>query len=142
MLSSRSALRTTRALRVVKRQPQKSRFQSTDSSSTASNPALTGGIAGGLTALIGGYAWYHFSGAKTVVKTTKETQAYLKSAQEQFKKQIQEKAPSPSEGLKWLRQVSTYYAGFVPGASYYVNTAFDDLDKIHGKHGQEVDQII
>jgi len=44
--------------------------------------------------------------------------------------------------LKWLRQVTTYYGGFIPGASSYINTAFDDFDKVHEKHADEVDQIV
>jgi len=59
-----------------------------------------------------------------------------------FKEQVQEKAPSPNEALRWLRQVSTYYAGFIPGASGFVNTTFDDLDKVRAKHGDEVDKIV
>merc|ERR1711939_994325 len=73
---------------------------------------------------------------------TSPAQQYMKETQEQFKKQFAEKAPEPNEALKWLRQVSTYYAGFLPGASGFVNTTFDDLDRIRDKHGDEVDKIV
>ena len=92
---------------------------------------MTGAIAGGATAFGLGYAWYHFSGTKSVVSTAQETQAYLTSAQEKFKKQVQEKAPNPNEAMQWLRNVTTFYAGFIPGASGYVNSMFNDLDQIH-----------
>jgi hypothetical protein len=34
------------------------------------------------------------------------------------------------------------YAAFIPGAKGYVNTAFNDLDSIRSKHGDEVDAIV
>jgi len=146
MLYSRTSgsLRAVRAVRIQSsriRRPYP-RFQSTISSSSSStggsNHALIGGIAGGSVALIGGYAWYYFSGAKTLVNTAHETKQYFQTAQ----KKLTENAPAPNEALKWLRQVSTYYAGFVPGASGMVDTAFNDLDTIHEKHRDEADKII
>jgi len=135
-------LRTSRAIRVPRRRIQSSRFQSTGPSTTQSNPAVTGAVAGAAASVILGYAWYHFSGTKSVVQTAKQTKQYMQSAQDQFKKQVQDKAPDPNEALRWLRQVSTYYAGFIPGASGFVETTFDDLDKIRSKHGDEVDKIV
>jgi len=119
------------------------RFESTTSNPPPSaSGALTGAIAGGATAFALGYGWYYFSGTRSVVSTAHEAQQYMKSTSEQFKKQFQEKAPEPNEALKWLRQVTTYYAGFLPGASGLVNTTFDDLDRIRDKHGDEVDKIV
>ncbi|KIW05027.1 uncharacterized protein PV09_04182 [Verruconis gallopava] len=139
MFASRSALRASRTLRVPKRQL---RWQSTSSVSPPTSGAVSGAIAGGATAFLLGYAWYWYSGAKTVVNTAKEAQEYMRSTQEEFKRQFQEKAPSPNEAMRWLRQVTTYYAGFLPGASGFVNATFDDLDKIRERHGDEVDQIV
>jgi hypothetical protein len=102
------------------------------------NPALSGGLAGATAAVITGYAWYHFSGTKSIVNTAQQTKSYFDSATQK----LTENAPKPNEALKWLRQVSTYYAGFVPGASGYIDTAFNDLDKIHEKHKDEVDEIV
>jgi phage tail protein X len=103
---------------------------------------MSGAVAGAASALAVGYGWYWYSGTKSVVNTAQEAKQYMNSAQQQFKKQFQEKAPEPNEALRWLRQVTTYYAGFLPGASGFVNSTFDDLDKIREKHGDEVDKIV
>lgn len=55
---------------------------------------------------------------------------------------LQDKAPAPNEALKWLRSTASSYAAFIPGAKGYVDTAFDDLDKVHEKHADEVEKII
>ncbi|EED14885.1 conserved hypothetical protein [Talaromyces stipitatus ATCC 10500] len=129
---------TAPAVRCARQQPRSQarfvnrRFQSTTSQATssASNPALIGGIAG--------YAWYHFSGAKTLVKTSKETHAYIKQA----KQKIVEKTPEPDEAFRWLRDTVKSYAVFIPGGRGYVDTAFDDLEKIRNNHKEEFDRIV
>lgn len=99
---------------------------------------MIGSIAGGVTAFATCYGWYQFSGIKTVANTAHQTKQYVDTSI----KKLQESTPNPNEALKWLRQTATAYAGFVPGASGAVNTAFDELDEIHGKHKDEVDAII
>jgi hypothetical protein len=93
---------------------------------------------GGSIVFLGGYVYYHFSGAKTFVNTAHQTKAYFDKA---FKK-TQEAAPEPSQTLQWLRDTALSYAVLIPGAKGYVNKAFDDLDSIHDKHGSEVDAIV
>lgn len=88
--------------------------------------------------MVGCYTWYYFSGAKTLVNAAQDTKAYMQTARDR----LVEKTPEPNEALKWLRQAATYYGGFIPGASGYINTAFDDFDKVHEKHADEVDQIV
>ncbi|KAJ6032759.1 hypothetical protein N7540_003491 [Penicillium herquei] len=118
----------------------KQRFQSTASNAApaGNNPALIGGLAGGAVALVTGYTWYHFSGAKTLVNTSKQTQAYIEHA----KQKVAEKTPEPNEAYCWLRETVKNYAVFIPGARSYVDTAFDDLDKIRKDHGQEFDEVV
>ncbi|CAL8583370.1 hypothetical protein XPA_008994 [Xanthoria parietina] len=110
----------------------------TNSSGSSSSGALVGGLAGGAFAFAGGYAWYHFSGAKTLVNTAHETQNTLTKYSQQFK----DSKPEPAEAIKWLRSTARSYAAFIPGARGYVDTFFDDLDAIHRKHGKEVDSIV
>lgn len=55
---------------------------------------------------------------------------------------MKEQTPEPSELLKWFRGTVTSYAGFIPGAKPYVDSAFNDLDKIEQKHRGEVNDII
>lgn len=145
----RAALRSTRALRarpspIRARQPRNLRLQSTapahasGESSGGSSHALMGGVAGGLVALLGGYLWYSFSGAKSVVNSVHQAKSYADSA---FKKTTAA-APEPSQAVQWLRDTVTGYTKMIPGASIYVDKAFDDLDKVREKHGDEVDKII
>ncbi|KAJ5747483.1 uncharacterized protein N7511_009179 [Penicillium nucicola] len=117
-----------------------SRFQSTTSNAASSgtNSALIGGLAGGGVAFIAGYSWYHFSGIKTVVNTSKQTQAYI----DQAKQTIAQKTPEPNEAFNWLRDTSKSYAVFIPGARGYIDTAFDDLDTIRNDHGKEFDEVV
>ncbi|KIW17780.1 hypothetical protein PV08_04975 [Exophiala spinifera] len=147
----RVAVRSTRALRlrqpmpVRPRQPRNARFQSTNPgkappspSSPSTNDALIGGIAGGATAFLAVYLWYYFSGTKSVVNSVHQARSYVDSA---FKKTT-ETVPEPNEAVEWLKETVKTYTKMIPGASKYVDSAFDDLDKIREKHGDEVDQII
>ncbi|KAJ6104556.1 hypothetical protein N7523_010876 [Penicillium sp. IBT 18751x] len=117
-----------------------SRFQSTAShaASSGSSPALIGGLAGGAAAFSAGYLWYHFSGVKTLVNTSKQTQAYL----DQAKQKIVEKTPEPNEAFRWLEDTVKSYAVLIPGARGYVDTAFEDLKRIQNDHHKEFDEII
>jgi len=145
MQASRSTFRLTRTLRPRTQILRARRYESTSGSSSAASQsgatntaAIVGGVVGGSLVFLGGYAWYHFSGAKTFVNTAQSAKSYFDQA---FKKST-EKAPAPSEALQWLRQTTSSYAAFIPGAKGYVDTAFDDLDAIHEKHGSEVDKIV
>ncbi|KIW98793.1 uncharacterized protein Z519_00456 [Cladophialophora bantiana CBS 173.52] len=144
----RAALRSGRALRV--RQPvqfsshsRNARFQSTGPAKTASDAssssgqALLGGLAGGTFAFVLGYMWYQFSGAKSALNTIHSTKAYVENA---FKKTTQN-APEPNQAIQWLEETVQSYTRMIPGASKYVDSAFD-VDKVREKHGDEVDQII
>ena len=99
---------------------------------------MVGGLTGGALVFLGGYGYYHFSGAKTMVNTAHQTKQYFEAAQ----KRLSDSAPEPNEALKWLRQTATSYAAFIPGAKSYVDSAFNDLDAIQAKHGDEVDQVV
>lgn len=55
---------------------------------------------------------------------------------------MKQKAPEPNEALDWLRQTTTSYAAFIPGAKKYVDSAFDDIDAVQKKHGSKVQKIV
>ncbi|KAJ5151230.1 uncharacterized protein N7482_010482 [Penicillium canariense] len=116
------------------------RFQSTASNSTssASNPAIVGGVAGGAVAFAAGYTWYYFSGAKTLVDSNKQVKEYVQQA----RKKLSEKAPEPNEAYSWLKSTVNRYAVFIPGGRGYVDTAFNDLEKIRDNHAEEFDKIV
>ena len=70
--------------------------------------------------------------------TARETQDAFK----RYGKQLKESSPDPNVALEWLRSSAKSYAAFIPGATGYVDSAFDDLDAVRSKHGKEVDNII
>ncbi|EMD95573.1 hypothetical protein COCC4DRAFT_156098 [Bipolaris maydis ATCC 48331] len=121
---------------------QHPRFQSTQTASSTNSGAGThaavGAASGALAAITVGYIFYRQSGAREVVVASKTAQGYVKSASQKIKEQT----PEPNEALQWLRQAAQSYAAFIPGAKGYVDSAFDDLDAIRAKHGDEVDNIV
>jgi hypothetical protein len=124
---------------------QQSRFESTVSSgnvtsgnSGAGSHAAIGAVSGAAAAVAVGYIFYRTSGARDVVMATKTTKAYVNSATQKIK----ETTPEPNEALAWLRNAAQSYAAFIPGAKGYVDSAFDDLDAVREKHGDEVDRIV
>ncbi|KAL8957318.1 MAG: hypothetical protein Q9193_005375 [Seirophora villosa] len=133
--------RPTRSIRQVRHESGNASASSSgpaQSSGGSSSQALVGGLAGGALVFLGGYGWYHFSGAKTFVDTARET----KSTVEKYTRQLKESDPEPSEALRWLRSAAQSYASFIPGARGLVDTFFNDLDAIHKKHAPEVDSIV
>ncbi|MCJ1398609.1 hypothetical protein MMC11_001809 [Xylographa trunciseda] len=142
MSASRAAFRSVRQLRNLPIARASRRYATTGQEASKSSPnysqAIIGGLVGGGIAFAGGYTYYYFSGAKTLVNTAHQTKAYFEEAQERLAKAT----PEPNEALKWLRSTATTYAAFIPGASGYVNTAFDDLDAVRAKHGGKVDDIV
>ncbi|CAI6332560.1 unnamed protein product [Periconia digitata] len=153
MLSKRVASNVTSVARCTRRpvpripanarlRTQNSRFQSTSSGSSSgassSSPALIGGVAGSLATFSIGYLWYRQSGAQDLLAATKTTKDYLNTTS----KKLKDSTPEPNEALQWLRHTAHSYAVFIPGARGYIDAAFNDLDAIRSKHGQEVDDIV
>lgn len=135
--SSRSAARANK----LPFRAQQPRFQSTSTaapSGGAGSAALVGAASGAAAAVTVGYIFYRTSGTREIVQATKTTKDYVNSAT----KKIKETTPEPNEALQWLRSAAQSYAAFIPGAKHYVDSAFDDLDAVREKHGDEVDSII
>ncbi|CAL3965122.1 hypothetical protein PZA11_002058 [Diplocarpon coronariae] len=137
---SRTAKSVARAARTARPAPEQIRFATTNQQAAAAggSSGLVGGIAGGTLVFLGGYSYYHFSGAKSIVNAASSSKAQL----QKLTQGIQNSAPEPNEALKWLRQTTQQYAALIPGARSYVDSAFNDLDKVQAKHGDEVDKII
>ena len=143
MSTSRTAVRSIRQLRVplarnVRRYATAGQEAGSSNAGSGISHGVLGGLIGGGIVFAGGYGYYHFSGAKTMVTTAHQTKAYFENAQKKFA----EATPEPNEILQWLRQTAISYAAFIPGAKGYINTAFDDLDAVHNKHGDKVDKIL
>lgn len=88
--------------------------------------------------LAGGYAWYHFSGAKSTIDTSKQIITTLTTSKEQAVAAL----PKPNEALSYLRSTAKAYTVFIPGASAAIDATFDALDELHDDHREEVDGII
>ncbi|RDW66212.1 hypothetical protein BP6252_09847 [Coleophoma cylindrospora] len=142
MISSRAVARSARVLRApIRKNAHQIRFASTEQKQAAAaggSSGLVGGLVGGGLVFAAGYAYYHFSGAKTIVTTAKST----KNQFDKLTQSMKDSAPQPNEALKWLRSTAQSYAVFIPGAKSYVDTAFNDLDTIEKNHRGEVDEIV
>ncbi|KAH7418168.1 hypothetical protein BKA64DRAFT_653734 [Cadophora sp. MPI-SDFR-AT-0126] len=141
MFTSRTAARAAaRSARTPLRASRQVRFQTTNQQAAKAGGAsgLVGGLAGGSLVFLAGYGYYHFSGAKSIVNAASTSKAQL----QKLTQGIQDSAPEPNEALKWLRSTTSQYAAFIPGAKPYVDSAFNDLDKVQAKHGDEVDKIV
>jgi hypothetical protein len=123
---------------------QTPRFQSTSSGPTASSggggasSAAIGALTGSLATVSIGYLWYRQSGAREILAATKTTKDYVNTAS----KKLKESTPEPNEALDWLRSTAQSYAVFIPGARGYIDSAFNDIDAVREKHGDEVDNIV
>jgi len=121
---------------------QQLRFQSTGPGATGNagtgTHALVGAASGAAAAVLVVYIAYRQSGVHDVVAAAQTTKSYVNTATQKIKKQT----PEPNEALAWLRNAAQSYAAFIPGAKGYVDSAFDDLDAIREKHGDEVDKIV
>ncbi|OSX66568.1 hypothetical protein POSPLADRAFT_1031540 [Postia placenta MAD-698-R-SB12] len=115
------------------------RFQSTASGSSTAVSQVAAGATGGVVVLVGVYAWYHFSGAKTAVDASKAAANYY----QETKRAIAENAPkNPNEVIEFLRKTTKSYAGLIPGASSYIDSTFDTLDQLHKTHGDDVNRVL
>ncbi|KAL5523583.1 hypothetical protein ACEPAG_7756 [Sanghuangporus baumii] len=135
--------------RVVVRRPPcaRARFQSTSSSSGSSYRSydashVASGVAGGLTAVLVGYAWYHTSGLKTVVQTSKDMKNYLQFTRDKVLTKANETAKNPSQALSNLRDIAKSYTVYIPGAGSYIDETFEELQYIYEKHADEMDSIL
>ncbi|KAF7792331.1 hypothetical protein EIP86_003367 [Pleurotus ostreatoroseus] len=97
------------------------------------------GLAGGATVIAVLYGYYHFSGVKKLVDTSKSTQEYLQRAKDSM---LQNAPKNPNEALAFLRGVAKNYASVIPGAGAYVDSSFDMLDELHDTHRDELDRIL
>ena len=138
---SRCAFRPVPRTPVARIRVQNARFQSTSSSTSSSgsgSSAAIGALTGSLATITVGYIWYRQSGARELLTATKTTKDYVNSATTKLK----ESTPEPNEALDWLRDAAKSYSVFIPGARGYIDSAFNDLDAVRAKHGQEVDDIV
>ncbi|KAI4859192.1 hypothetical protein F4820DRAFT_467269 [Hypoxylon rubiginosum] len=135
--------RSSRTLRA-----HQTRFQSSSSSSpsgsstSASSSHLAAGVAGGVAAGTFLYTAYLFSPAgktsRTINKTIKEVnKKYNEAAQK-----LQENTPDTDQTINYIKDFCYSYVAWVPGGRQYVDTTFNDIEKVRENHRDEVDQIL
>ncbi|EME77308.1 uncharacterized protein MYCFIDRAFT_90525 [Pseudocercospora fijiensis CIRAD86] len=108
----------------------------------AGGSALTGGLIGGGVVFAAGYAYYHFSGAKTLVQTSASAKQYADQVAEQVKSQLKELKPTDSgNALNEIKSFAQKYATWVPGGKEFIDKSFKDLEDIQQKHGDEVNDL-
>lgn len=143
MIPSRQTSRVV--LRRVGRSPiprQNIRFQSTSSPSASSNSHFTAGIAGGLAGATLLYGIYSFTPAgrtaSKINKAAKEAELkYLQAA-----KKLQDNTPSSDQAIDSIKQFAYSYVGWIPGGKAYVDTAFEDWEKVRENHKDEADELV
>ncbi|KAG8165578.1 hypothetical protein KVR01_004130 [Diaporthe batatas] len=151
MIPSRTVARSLpRAARSAKAPRVKQlRFQSTSASSSSSSgnagagaSPFAAGVAGGLAA--GGllYGAYYFSPtgkmARSVNKASRETQKkYNEAAQK-----LQKNTPDADQTVNYIKDFCYSYVTWIPGGRQYVDTAFDDLEKVRRNNKEDADRIV
>ncbi|KAI5461546.1 hypothetical protein BGZ63DRAFT_386068 [Mariannaea sp. PMI_226] len=148
MITARPLIRSTlpRAARSVRAPRQHIRLQSTASptarAANSSNNNYAAGIVGGFLGAGLFYTVYSFTPAGRTAsklnKTVKEAEkAYLTAT-----KKLQEKTPTADEAVNSIKQFAYSYVGWVPGGRAYVDTAFDDWEKVRKNHREEADKLV
>jgi len=115
------------------------RWQSTQSAANQGGQGsnLSAAVAGGLTVLIGGFAWYQFSGTREVISTAQDAAKKAQELKEKVKK-AGESAENVDETLKYLRSAS---AAFIPGSAPFLGKIFDQIEEVSKEHGDEVKKV-
>lgn len=150
MIPSRTVARSLpRAARSVRAPGAKQvRLQSTTASSSGTGNAQAGtspfaaGVAGGLAA--GGllYGVYYFSPtgkiARSVNKASKETNKKYNEAA----KKLQQNTPDADTTVNYIKDFCYSYVTWIPGGRQYIDTAFDDLEKVRKNNKEDADRIV
>lgn len=149
MMSSRTACRAARqtACRNVafpRRQPVRFQSTATSSSSTSSSSSghLAAGVAGGVIGAGVFYGIYTFTPAGRTASTINKTAIEANKKYKEASKKLQQNTPSADQAVEYMKQFAYSYVGWIPGGRAYVDTAFDDWEKIRENHREEADQII
>ncbi|KAM0277341.1 hypothetical protein ACHAQH_005857 [Verticillium albo-atrum] len=150
MMSARPAVRTivprtTRSVRMPIR--QQTRLQSTTNSSTSSSGGagaghFGAGVAGGIAGVALFSAIYSFTPAG---RTASKVNSTLKDAEKKYNeatKKLQANTPSADEAVNYIKEFAYSYVGWIPGGRAYVDTAFDDWEKVRKNHKDEADAIV
>lgn len=150
MLPSRTVARSLpRAARSAKAPGAKqARLQSTTASSSSSVNAQAGtsplaaGVAGGLAA--GGlvYGAYYFSPTGKIARSVNKASVETKKKYNEAAEKLQKNTPDADQTVNHIKDFCYSYVTWIPGGRQYVDTAFDDLDKVRRNNKEDADRIV
>lgn len=150
MIPSRSVARSLpRAARSVKAPRAKQvRLQSTTASSSSGGNAQPGaspfaaGLAGGLAA--GGilYGAYYFSPTGKAARSFNKASAEASKKYNEAAKKLQQNTPDADQTVNYIKDFCYSYVTWIPGGRQYVDTAFNDLEKVRKNNKEDADRIL
>ncbi|UJR28794.1 hypothetical protein I4U23_010019 [Adineta vaga] len=119
------------------------RWQSSNSAGSSAQQAQGGspfiaGAAGGLAVLLGGFAWYQFSGTRQVVNTARDALNKAQEIKSKVKETAEGSADSAANTVNYLRSAS---ATLIPGSAPFLGKVFDQIEQISKEHGDDVKKI-
>lgn len=98
---------------------------------------VAGGVAGGGTVLVAGYAWYHYSGTKQAVDTFRPAMKFLGQVGD-----LLDKHSAPSLVLEYLQKAAKAYVAFIPGAGFLVDIGFNAISETVDTHAEAANAIL
>ncbi|CAF0934188.1 unnamed protein product [Adineta ricciae] len=104
----------------------------------AQGSPFAAGAAGGLAVLLGGFAWYHFSGTRQVVNTARDALNKAQELKSKVKETAGDSADSAANTVNYLRSAS---ATLIPGSAPFLGKVFDQIEQISKEHGDDVKKI-
>lgn len=150
MIPSRNVARSLpRAARSVKGpRARHVRLQSTTASSSSSGNAQAGasplaaGLAGGLTA--GGllYGAYYFSPTGKAARSFNKASAEVNKKYNEAAKKLQQNTPDADQTVNYIKDFCYSYVTWIPGGRQYVDSAFEDLEKVRKNNREDADRIL
>jgi predicted S18 family serine protease len=116
------------------------RWQSTNTAvgQQSQGSSFAAGAAGGLAVLLGGFAWYHFSGTRQVVNTARDGLNKAKELKDKVKETAGDSADSAANTVNYLRSAT---ATLIPGSAPFLGKVFDQIEQISKEHGDDVKKI-
>lgn len=145
---TRNALpRATRAVRAPR--TQQLRLQSTTTTSSSSTGSAAPGSSHYLSGAVGGlaaagvlYGIYYVSPAGKVSRTINSTSKQAQQKYNEATAKLQEATPDADQTFSYIKNLCYSYVAWIPGGKAYIDSAFNDIEKVRKNHKDEADAIL
>lgn len=117
---------------------QSSKAPATGQQQQSQGSSFAAGAGGGLAVLLGGFAWYHFSGTRQVVNAARDTVSKAQELKDKVKDAAGDAAGSAATTVTYLRSAT---ATLIPGSAPFLGKIFDQIEQISKEHGDDVKKI-